>query len=74
MAEGRRSPVRGALNAVVRSVTDRLKRWRGHPPEESGVREPRRPRPNPPAGRIALDEPRIALYRRWLKRDGGDRP
>jgi hypothetical protein len=70
MAHGRRNSVRDALTAMVRSVTDRVKRWRGHPPEEAGVREPRRPRPNLPAASVALAEPRIALYRRWLKRDG----
>jgi hypothetical protein len=68
----RRRWLRDALGAAVRSVTDRVKRWRGQPPEEAGVREPRRPRPSPPAAGIALDEPRIALYRRWMRRtDGG---
>ena len=67
----RRRSVRDTLSAAVRSVTDRVKRWRGQPPEEAGVREPRRPGPSPPAAGIALDEPRIALYRRWMKRTDG---
>jgi len=72
-----RSPVRNTLTTAVRTVTDRVKRWRGHPPEEAGVREPRRPRPGRPAAGVALDEPRIALYRRWMRSNGGretDRP
>jgi hypothetical protein len=71
MPDGRGSPVREALTSVARSVTDRVKRWRGNPPEEAGVREPRRPRPNLPAASVALDEPRIGLYRRFMKRDHG---
>jgi hypothetical protein len=66
-----RNPVRNALTAAVRSVRDRVQRWRGRPPEQSGVREPRRPRPTLPAGSLALDEPRIAMYRRWMKPKGG---
>jgi hypothetical protein len=73
MTGERRSSLGDRLNAAIRSVTDRVRRWRGQPPpEEAGVREPRRPRPSPPAAGIALHEPRIALYRRWMKRrDGG---
>jgi hypothetical protein len=69
--EGRNS-LRNALNTLARSVKDRVKRWRGQPPEESGVREPRRPRPPRPAGAVALEEPRIAMYRRWMPRDRHD--
>ncbi|HVT69754.1 MAG TPA: hypothetical protein VHF26_18525 [Trebonia sp.] len=55
------------LAAARRAVTDRLMRWRGRPPEEGGVREPRRPRPPLPAGAVALDEPRTRLHR-WMRR------
>lgn len=77
MRRERRSPIRNALAAIVRSVTTRVSRWRGHPPEPAGVREPRRPRPSLPAAAVALDEPRVALYRRWIKLNGRrdiDRP
>jgi len=70
MGRDYRNPVRNALTKMARSVQDRVMRWRGHPPQESGVREPRRPRPTLPAAGVALDEPRIALYRRWMKPNG----
>jgi hypothetical protein len=47
-------------------VTDRVQRWRGHPPEEAGVREPRRPKPTLPAAAVALAEPRADMFR-WIK-------
>lgn len=71
MGSEKGNPVRNTLTTIAREVTDRYKRWRGHPPEESGVREPRRPKPPRPAAGVALDEPRIALYRRWMKPNGG---
>jgi hypothetical protein len=50
---------------------DRAQRWRGHPPQEAGVREPRRPRPTLPSAAVALAEPRAGL-RRWFKLTSGD--
>jgi hypothetical protein len=51
-----------------RAVVDRVMRWRGRPPEEAGVREPRRPKPTPPAAAVALAEPPTRLRRlRWNK-------
>jgi hypothetical protein len=49
---------------------DRVQRWRGHPPQEAGVREPRRPRPTLPSAAVALAEPRSGLLR-WFKLTGG---
>jgi hypothetical protein len=64
--EGR---VQQALTRATRAVVDRIMRWRGHPPEEAGVREPRRPKPSLPAASVALAEPRTGLRRvlRWTK-------
>jgi hypothetical protein len=62
-----------ALARMRRAVVDRIMRWRGHPPELAGVREPRRPRPTLPAAAIAHAEPRPGLRRfrrttfRWTK-------
>jgi hypothetical protein len=57
-----------ALARMTRAVVDRIMRWRGRPPEEAGVREPRRPRPTLPAAAVALAEPRTGLRRlRWIK-------
>jgi hypothetical protein len=64
-----RIPLRGTLTALVRSVTDRVQRWRGRPPEEAGVREPRRPRPTLPAAAVALEEPRLHTHR-WIRLTG----
>jgi hypothetical protein len=51
-----------------RAVVDRVMRWRGRPPEEAGVREPRRPKPTPPAAAVALAEPSTRPRRlRWIK-------
>ena len=70
MSRLRRNQAWNALTTLARSVTDRVQRWRGHPPEEAGVREPRRPRPTLPAGAaIALAEPR-ALRVPWIKLTG----
>ena len=53
---------------MTRAVVDRVMRWRGHPPELAGVREPRRPKPTPPAAAVALAEPRVRLRRlRWTR-------
>ena len=54
---------------MARSVIDRVQRWRGHPPDEEGVREPRRPRPAAPGAAVALAEPRTGLYR-WIRLSG----
>jgi hypothetical protein len=61
---GRVTQVRTALAVLARAVTDRFMRWRGHPPQEAGVREPRRPRPTLPAASVALAEPKTQV-RRW---------
>jgi len=57
------------LTALPRTIGDLVRRWRGRPPEEAGVREPRRPRPTLPAGAVALAEPRVGL-RRLIKLTG----
>jgi hypothetical protein len=57
--------IRTALAGLARAVTDRFMRWRGHPPQEAGVREPRRPKPTLPAASVALAEPRTRV-RRWV--------
>lgn len=65
--------VQQALARMTRAVADRLMRWRGRPPEEAGVREPRRPRPTLPAAAVALAEPRTVLSRlRLFKRGTGN--
>ena len=58
--------VQQALARMKTAMADRIMRWRGHPPEEAGVREPRRPKPTLPAAAVALAEPRTGLRRlRW---------
>jgi hypothetical protein len=60
--------VRQALARMTRAVADRVMRWRGHPPELAGVREPRRPKPTLPAAAVALAEPHTRLRRlRWIR-------
>ena len=66
MSRLRRNQAWNALTTLARSVTDRVQRWRGHPPEEAGVREPRRPRPTLPGAAVALAEPRAGVFR-WIK-------
>jgi len=66
MRREHRNPLRNALTALARPVTDRVMRWRGRPPEEAGVREPRRPRPTLPAAAVALAEPRVDTFR-WIR-------
>jgi len=64
----RDGPIQQALARTTRAVLDRIMRWRGHPPEEAGVREPRRPKPTLPAAAVALAEPRTGLRRlHWIK-------
>lgn len=63
-ADGR---IRATLTRMGRAVADRFMRWRGHPPELAGVREPRRPRPTLPAASVALDEPRAPRRRPWFR-------
>jgi hypothetical protein len=46
------------LIALARPLAGRGRRGNGNGPPLAGVREPRRPRPDRPAGAIALDEPR----------------
>jgi hypothetical protein len=58
--------IRSSLAGLARAVTDRFMRWRGHPPQEAGVREPRRPRPTLPAASVALAEPRAQVRHRAL--------
>jgi hypothetical protein len=57
--------IRTTLSGLARAVTDRFMRWRGRPPEEAGVREPRRPKPTLPAASVALAEPTTRV-RRWI--------
>jgi hypothetical protein len=58
------NPLWIALTAPARWLTDRLRplaggrRRRGNGPPGAGVREPRRPLPDLPAGAMALPEPR----------------
>jgi hypothetical protein len=53
---------------MTRAVVDQVMRWRGHPPQQAGVREPRRPRPTLPAAAVALAEPRTGPpLLRWIK-------
>jgi hypothetical protein len=66
MSRLRRNQAWNALTGLARSVTDRVKRWRGHPPEEAGVREPRRPKPTLPGAAVALAEPRTDVFR-WIR-------
>jgi hypothetical protein len=73
MARGHYSPVWTGLTGTIRRVLEQITRRRGRPPA-AGVREPRRPKPGPPALAVALDEPRSGLHR-WIKligRDGRD--
>ena len=69
MSRLRRNQAWNALTGLARSVNDRVKRWRGHPPEEAGVREPRRPKPTLPGAAVALAEPRTGVFR-WIKLTG----
>jgi hypothetical protein len=46
-----------------------MTRRRGRPPDDAGVREPRRPKPTLPSAAIALAEP-PARVRRWLRLTG----
>jgi hypothetical protein len=55
-----------ALSTAVRWIRDLLSRTRPSGPPDSGVREPRRPRPTLPAAAIALAEPRTEV-RRWIR-------
>lgn len=60
--------IQQTLTRIAQAVRDRFMRWRGRPPEEGGVREPRRPRPTLPAAAVALSEPRTGLRRLlWFK-------
>jgi len=60
--------IRTTLTRLTRAAVDRFMRWRGHPPEHAGVREPRRPRPTLPAAAVALDEPRTTpRFRLWFR-------
>jgi hypothetical protein len=63
--------VRQALARMTRAVVDRVKGWRGRPPEKAGVREPRRPKPTLPAAAVALAEPRTGLRRLRLNKLAG---
>jgi hypothetical protein len=64
------APAARALAGLRHAITDRVKRWRGHPPEKAGVREPRRPKPTLPSAAIALAEPTVRV-RRWFRLTGG---
>jgi hypothetical protein len=58
--------IRKTLTRMAGAVVDRFRRWQGRPPEEAGVREPRRPQPTLPTDGVALDEPRTRLRLRRL--------
>jgi hypothetical protein len=58
--------IRRTLTRMARAVAGQFMRWRGHPPDEAGVREPRRPRPALPAASVALAQPRTGRRLRWL--------
>jgi hypothetical protein len=70
MSRVTRHPAVRAIAGLARAITDRVRRWRGRPPEKAGVREPRRPKPTLPAAAVALAEPRVRA-RRWLRLTGG---
>jgi hypothetical protein len=66
-----------ALSSAARSLAGRVARWRRHPPDDSGVREPRRPRPTLPGSAVALAEPRTRRrirLRVFGRRDDGGLP
>jgi len=63
MAPGRRNIVWIVLSAARRWAKGYSGRWRQRPPAV-GVREPRRPKPSPPAAAVALAEPRTHVRRR----------
>jgi hypothetical protein len=65
----RRHEVWAAVVRMARSVTGRLPRRGGRPPEDAGVREPRRPKPTLPAAAVALAEPPVRV-RRWFRLTG----
>jgi hypothetical protein len=69
-----RGSASSALASLARAAIDRVKRWRGRPPEDAGVREPRRPRPTLPVAAVALAEPRVGRWFKLTGRSGTDRP
>jgi hypothetical protein len=69
-----RGSASSALASMARAAIDRVKRWRGRPPEDAGVREPRRPRPTLPVAAVALAEPRVGRWFKLTRRNGTDRP
>jgi hypothetical protein len=60
------APARFVADRVARPVHRLQQRFRRRPPEPGGVREPRRPRPDLPAGSVALAEPRTEPVRSRL--------
>jgi hypothetical protein len=54
------------MAAALRRVLDRIRNWRRRSPPPAGVREPRRPKPTPPAAAVALEEPRVRTAR-WIR-------
>jgi len=50
-----------------------MTRRHGRPPDDAGVREPRRPKPTLPSAAIALAEPPVRI-RYWFKLTGGHNP
>jgi len=66
-----------ALSSAAQSLAGRIARWRQHPPDDAGVREPRRPRPTLPGSAVALAEPRTRRriqLRVFGRRHDGDFP
>ena len=73
MRHERRHEVWAAVVRTARSVTRRMTRRHGRPPDDAGVREPRRPKPTLPSAAIALAEPPVRI-RYWFKLTGGHNP
>lgn len=51
-----RSLLRRILRALLRRKDPAPRNWPGNPEGNAGVREPRRPKPNPPAMAATADE------------------
>ena len=72
MAHVALTPAWHRLVSVLQRLIDRLTK-RGQRPPLAGVREPRRPRPNLPAGAVALAEPRTRRRVKLIRRRGDER-
>jgi hypothetical protein len=66
-----------ALSSAARSLVGRVAHRRRQPPDDSGVREPGRPRPTLPGSAVALAEPQVRRrirLRVFGRRDDGGLP